>query len=109
MVEKKGLAGALTQICYECLHQAVATGVNLTTKTSQSIFSQLLWWAKRESVKPQTWKLRMNLFALSSWHPAGWMCPILNTEQFTSKIAGYPNTSLKANSHSEADSYLTMD
>ena len=40
-VEKKGLAGALTQFRYECRHQAGGTGANSTTITNQSIFSQL--------------------------------------------------------------------
>lgn len=40
-VGKKGLAGALTQSCYERHHQADGTGANSTTITNQSIFSQL--------------------------------------------------------------------
>lgn len=40
-VGKKGMAGALTQSCYECLHQADGTGANSTTIKNQSIFSQL--------------------------------------------------------------------
>lgn len=69
----------------------------------------LLWLAKGESANPQTRPLRLNLFAPSPCHQGGWLRPILSTERLTSNIAGYPNPTLKANSHSKAASYLTMD